>query len=235
MDGQDLAESLGIKVVNDVNSFPFVKEKNAKIPYLFAKKNSLLPLSEEGNRVLIAISDPLNLEPLKELVLLLKKEIDPLFCPKEILEAAIERVYQQEEDDLFSEDKQSREQSKTDEIEGYDLLEKATDNPVIRILNALLTEAISQKASDIHFEPLENDMLVRFRIDGVLQKRRSPPNNCIQEVLTRIKVMASLDIAQSRLPQDGRMKLKMGQRQIDFRVSTLPVVFGERIVFKNFR
>jgi len=231
---QEIAESLGLKVLSELSSYPFVKEKKALIPYLLAKKNSLLPLFEEDGKIVVAISDPLNLDPLKELKLLLKKEIISSYCPKQILEAAIEYVYQQDEDDLFnySDDKRNQNIKKEKEIEGYDLLEKATDNPVIRILNALLTEAISQKASDIHFEPLEDDLLVRFRIDGVLQKRRSPPKGFIQQVLTRIKVMASLDIAETRLPQDGRIKLKMNQREIDFRVSTLPVVFGERIVLR---
>ena len=100
------------------------------------------------------------------------------------------------------------------------------------MLNAILQEAIQQGASDIHFEPLETTLSVRYRIDGVLQKRHTPPKEYQSQLLTRIKVMARLDIAEQRLPQDGRIKLKLGGRQIDFRVSTIPVVYGERIVLR---
>lgn len=233
MDSEGLAKTLGLQVIQDPFTYPFVKDKVAIIPYLLAKESSYLPLCEEEDKVVVATSDPLNIDSLTEIRLLLKKEIELFFCPKGTLEAAIESIYQQDEEDLFSDHKSNNEQKKKEaEIEGYDLLEKATGNPVIRLLNAILTEAIRQKASDIHFEPLENSLLVRFRIDGVLQKRRSPPAEYTNQVLTRIKVMASLDIAETRLPQDGRIKLKMGQRQIDFRVSTLPVVHGERIVLR---
>lgn len=233
MENLELAKSLGMEILEDLSSYSYVQERKMVIPYLLSKQNSLLPISENENRIQIALSDPLSSDALKEVELLLKKELEAFYCDKEILEPAIEHVYQQKEDALFSEKNEPSSKEKREEIvEGYDLLEMSSDNPVIRLLNALLSEAISQKASDIHFEPVENDLIVRFRIDGVLQKRRSPPSEYIAQILTRIKVMASLDIAEQRLPQDGRIKLRIGQRQIDFRVSTLPVVYGERIVLR---
>lgn len=232
MDNLEIAKSLGMEILEDLSSFSHIKEKKMVIPYLLSKKNRMLPLSETEHSIQIALADPLASDGLKEVELLLKKEVETFYCDREILEPAIERVYQQKEEDLFSDSIELKVEEKEEVTEGYDLLEKSTDNPVIRILNALLSEAISQKASDIHFEPIENSLIVRFRIDGVLQKRRSPPTEYIAQILTRIKVMASLDIAEQRLPQDGRIKLRIGQRQIDFRVSTLPVVYGERIVLR---
>lgn len=230
MEKLELAESLGMRVLEDLSSFSFVKDKTTALPYLFSKENNLLPLEENEGIFLVATSDPVATDSLKEAELLLSKRIEIVYCNKELLDNAIESIYQQKEEALFSETPESKKIEQVEE--GYDLLEKSTDNPVIRMLNATLSEAISQKASDIHFEPIENNLLIRYRIDGVLQQRRSPPQEYIAQILTRIKVMASLDIAEQRLPQDGRIKLRSGKRQIDFRVSTLPVVYGERIVLR---
>ena len=115
----------------------------------------------------------------------------------------------------------------------FDLLDQnRQQSPIIQLLNLILTEAIQQGASDIHFEPSENGMRVRYRIDGVLQNRHAPSNDYQTQLLTRIKVMSKLDIAEHRLPQDGRIKLRMGRREVDFRVSTVPIAGGERIVMR---
>ena len=111
-------------------------------------------------------------------------------------------------------------------------MEQETTSPVIRLVNTLFVEAIQQGASDIHFEPTEEGLSIRYRIDGVLLKRHTPPRDYQQQVLTRIKVMAKLDISETRLPQDGRIKLRHGGREIDFRVSTLPMIYGERVVLR---
>ena len=154
---------------------------------------------------------------------------------KATLEEAIERCYHQKENaasEYIASLQNESQGIQVDEEDGYDLLEKAAESPVIRMLNVMLTEAIQQGASDIHFEPMENGLGVRYRIDGVLQPRHAPPKEFQSQLITRIKVLARLDIAEHRLPQDGRIKLNMGGRQIDFRVSTVPVVFGERIVLR---
>ena len=132
-------------------------------------------------------------------------------------------------------DGEQAEEGKEGEVEVYDLLdENVQQAPIIKLLNLIITEAIQQGASDIHFEPFEESLRVRYRIDGVLQNRHSPAQEYQAQLLTRIKVMARLDIAEHRLPQDGRIKLKMGRREIDFRVSTVPVAGGERIVLRIF-
>ncbi|RLW57301.1 MAG: type II secretion system protein GspE, partial [gamma proteobacterium symbiont of Stewartia floridana] len=113
-----------------------------------------------------------------------------------------------------------------------DLLGSDDDAPIIRLINALFTEAIKEQASDIHIEPYENRLVVRFRVDGVLREVLSPPRNVSSFLVSRIKVMAQLDIAEKRIPQDGRISLKVGNRPVDVRVSTLPSSYGERVVLR---
>jgi general secretion pathway protein E len=156
---------------------------------------------------------------------------------KAALEEAVELCYHQKENEaseyIASLQQQSGKSAEGESAEeGYDLLERNGDSPLVRMLNIILAEAIQHGASDIHFEPMEQGLGVRYRIDGVLQSRHAPPKEFQSQLITRIKVMARLDIAEHRLPQDGRIKLRMGERQIDFRVSTVPVVFGERIVLR---
>jgi general secretion pathway protein E len=206
------------------------------IPYLFAKQKTLLPLSQNEKGVVVAVADPLDLDSLEELRLMLQKPVIAVYSPKEKIEAAIERCYSHKEEEtrrLFSDLQKNQETSELEsEKDEYDLLEQSDQNAVVRLVNTLLIEAIQQGASDIHFEPAEGGLSVRYRIDGVLQKRHTPPREYQLQILTRIKVMAKMDIAEHRLPQDGRIKLKVGGRSIDFRVSTLPIVHGERIVLR---
>jgi general secretion pathway protein E len=229
-----LAEKVGLPVYVSLMDFPLIKKSEIKIPYLFAKENNIIPLEDKNDFVLVAISDPRNMSPIDELRLLLGKEIKPVFCLQKNLEEAIEYCYRQGEEEtkkLFS---QTSSKNVTDEkeIEDYDLLERSEGNTVVHMLNAIIIEAIQQCASDIHFDPQESCMRVRYRIDGILFDRFSPSREHQTQIITRIKVMSHLDIAENRQPQDGRIKLKMGQREIDFRVSIIPVIFGERVVLR---
>jgi len=157
------------------------------------------------------------------------------YCEQGALEQAIELCYHHGDDEAskYIQDLQTDETEtiRVDDSE-YDLLDQSDDSSVIRLLNVMLLEALQQGASDIHFEPVEEGLLVRYRIDGVLQMRHAPPRDLQRQLLTRIKVLSKLDIAEHRLPQDGRIKLRMGEREIDFRVSTVPIVYGERIVLR---
>ncbi len=232
---QKWAERFGVQSCTDLDAFPFVKEKKSLLPYAFVKRKLLLPIAEKGETILVATWDPQDLEALEEVRVLLGKAIEEVVAPKSAIETAIESCYHQKEDEtskLIASFSRASSEDQIDETEGYDLLEQRGDSPVIRMLNSMILEAIGQGASDIHFEPLETGLGVRYRIDGVLQMRHAPAKEYQTQLITRIKVMARLDIAEQRLPQDGRIKLKMGGRQIDFRVSTVPVVFGERIVLR---
>lgn len=235
-DPKSIARHYAIPICETISEYAFLRENKQLIPYAFAKEKLLLPLQEDEEGVITAICDPLDLISLDELRLYLQKPIRPVYCPKEILEASIEFCYRQQEGEtqkLFSDLSQhSNEKYKGAAIEGYDLLAKVDENPIIRMLNAIILEAIQQGASDIHFEPGEHSFGVRYRIDGVLLKRNAPPIESQSALITRIKVMAKMDISEQRLPQDGRMKLCQGGKEIDFRVSTIPTVHGERIVLR---
>lgn len=229
-----LAEQFGMPVYEDLTQFRISRERIKQVPYSYAKRNIVLPVKEEGNIVYVAIADPLHIEPLEELRLMLNSEVKAVFSPKETILFAINDLYNQEHgaaSELIA--NLGVEEGRGDgEVEVYDLLDTHQQAPIIKLLNLILTEAIQQGASDIHFEPFEDRLRVRYRIDGVLQNRHSPAQEFQTQLLTRVKVMSKLDIAEHRLPQDGRIKLKMGRREIDFRVSTVPVVGGERIVLR---
>ncbi len=209
-----------------------VKEGKKLLPYLFAKQKTVLPLEEKENQVLVAMLSPINLELIGELELFLEKKVLSFSTSKEKIEKALEICYQQKEKtaDIFS-SYQSKAKQQIEE-EGYDLLDSSSKNPTVLMLNAIILEAVQQRASDIHFEPLKEGLSVRYRIDGVLQKRSAPPLEYALQMITRLKVMARLDIAERRLPQDGRIKLRLAGREIDFRLSSIPVVYGERIVLR---
>lgn len=235
-DNSALAESLGMKILSFIPQNLLPKELYQKIPYVFAKRHRLLPIEEDQGVLIVAIADPLNLDALDELRLMLDREVKAVFCKDHVLMEAINQCYHFNEGlpsqliANLAENGTGKERNEEDEV--YDLFDNKDQAPVIRLINLVLSEAIQQGASDIHFEPFENDLKVRYRIDGVLQNRHTPAQEYQAQLLTRIKVMAKLDIAEHRLPQDGRIKLSMGGREIDFRVSTVPVVHGERIVLR---
>lgn len=234
---RSMAEQFGIPIYSDISSFRLSKDFYKKVPYTFAKKHIIIPIKEENGIVLIAIADPLNLEPLEELRELLNSQVRAVYAPKDAIINSINECYNVEHGeasqmiaDMTDRGEDGRDD---DDIEVYDLLDDSQSQAtIIKLLNLILSEAIQQNASDIHFEPSENGMRVRYRIDGVLHNRHSPANEYQSQLLTRVKVMAKLDIAERRLPQDGRIKLRMGRREIDFRVSTVPIVGGERIVLR---
>ena len=233
----ELAKKLGCRIEEDLSDYKFVKEGVNLVPYFFSKQNNLLPIDEDEKSIIVASCNPLDLSSISELELMLEKPIKVVYCSKKLLENAIEKCYKQKEEtsSIFSSYKSETEESSqavSEDVEGYDLLEKASDNPVVRMLNAIIIEALQQGASDIHFEPREDGIYLRNRIDGVLQKKASPPKELQNQLLTRLKVIAKLDIAEKRRPQDGRIKLKMGGREINFRLSTIPVAYGERIVLR---
>ncbi len=233
---QMLARQFGIPVYADLPQSRLHKDMFRKVPYAFVKKHTVLPIEDEAGAIIIAVADPLNLEPLEELRLMLNHPVKPVYAPKEVIISAINDRYNVEHGEasqLLANLSDQNEESKEDEIEVYDLLDDSQSQAtIIKLLNLILSEAIQQNASDIHFEPTESGMRVRYRIDGVLHNRHSPALEYQAQLLTRIKVMSKLDIAERRLPQDGRIKLKMGRREIDFRVSTVPIVGGERIVLR---
>ena len=231
---EEWSARFGIAIEKNLSHFSFIESKICVIPYSFVKKWKILPLEEKEGKIVIAISNPLEWEGIEEIRQALGKETIELLALPAHIEEAIELCYHHQTDpaEWIADAKKEAIGFKDAEGEEYDLLEQKVDSPVVKILNAILLEAIQQGASDIHFDPLEQGLGIRYRIDGVLQTRHAPPKEYQSQLITRLKVLSRLDIAEQRLPQDGRIKLRMGGRHIDFRVSTVPCVFGERIVLR---
>jgi general secretion pathway protein E len=231
-----LAEQFGMPIYRDLSAFRLAKEVYQKVPYAFVKRHHVLPIAQEDSTVIVAVADPLNLDPLEDLRHMLDCDVKAVYSPSDVLASAIHECYEKETgaaSKVIAELAEKHEITGEEEVEVYDLLDDSRmQSPVVKLVNLIFTEAIQQRASDIHFEPGEGGLRVRYRIDGVLQARHAPAQEYQAQLLTRIKVMSKLDIAERRLPQDGRIKLKMGRREIDFRVSTVPVVNGERIVLR---
>lgn len=233
---EELAEKFGMEICLDLHGKHLTRDIYQKVPYTFVKKHAILPFDKKDNTILVATADPLNLEALENLKYMLNTEIKGVYSPRDIIIAAIHECYNKETgaaSKLLEDLGEQKKRSEDEGVEVYDLLDERPDQaPIIKLLNLIITEAIQQRASDIHFEPHEDGLKVRYRIDGILQTRHRPAPEYQAPLLTRIKVMSQLDIAEHRIPQDGRIKLRMGRREIDFRVSTVPVSGGERIVLR---
>ncbi|MEK7358549.1 MAG: type II secretion system ATPase GspE, partial [Bdellovibrionota bacterium] len=204
----------------------------SNIPINFAKKHEVLPFREEADKVTVLTTNPLNTRILDDLRVLFKKRTVPLMTTKSRLLEAINRVYEKSTAALQGLDEIEEEDYDLDEPI-IDLLEAGEDDaPVIKLVNTLMFRAVKEKASDIHVEPYEKDMVVRFRIDGVLFDIFKPPKKLQNAITSRIKVMGNLNIAEKRLPQDGRIPLKVGGKDIDIRLNSVPTAFGERLVMR---
>jgi general secretion pathway protein E len=234
---KESALRFGMQYFEALDHFRFIREGHCPFSYEFVKKHRLIPLEEQDDGELwIAIANPLNLQAIEDARCMSGRPTRACIADEAIILQAIEKCFGQTKEsassllDTIHTDLQ-KEQIK-EAGDGYDLLAQGGDAPVVRLLNSLIVEAIQQRASDIHFEPGDGGLEVRYRIDGVLQKRHAPFRDLQTQLLSRIKVLARLDIAEQRRPQDGRIRLNVGQREIDFRVSTLPTVSGERIVLR---
>jgi general secretion pathway protein E len=253
-EGRTLAETLGeigaadpsafTRALASVAGLPFAAappglpapDLLAALPMPFARRHLVLPLARDEAGVAVALADPAALAPLDDLRLLYRAPLRPVVVPALALREAITRAY----------DAVARSAADTmDAIEGErldlvareldeppDLLEAGNDTPVIRLVNALLFQAVKDGASDIHIEPYERTVAVRFRIDGLLHDVLAPPVHLHPTIASRIKVMAALDIAEHRLPQDGRLRMRVAGRDVDVRVSIVPAAFGERVVLR---
>jgi general secretion pathway protein E len=208
-----------------------------RVPYVFARTHGVLPVREEGEAVIVLARSDASLEGIAELRRVLQRPLKTLTVSSERFAAELASAYNQASVPVaqISED-MSRDNDLArllqDIPKAEDLLGATSDAPVIRMINALLLQALRERASDIHFEPYEARSVVRFRIDGVLRDVIEPPRALHAALVSRLKVMASLDIAEKRLPQDGRMALKLGDKSVDVRVSTLPTGPGERVVLR---
>ncbi|NRA33176.1 MAG: type IV-A pilus assembly ATPase PilB [Polyangiaceae bacterium] len=204
-----------------------------------AEKHKIIPVSRSGSALIVAMADPTNLHAIDDIKFLTGFNVEPVVASETAIASATERYYSAgpsieevmadfdlgEEDIDFADDEE--------EANATDLEKASEDAPVVRLVNIILLNAIRKGASDIHIEPYEKRLRVRYRVDGVLTEEMAPPLRLKNALSSRVKIMSQLDIAERRLPQDGRIKLKLGKdREMDFRVSVLPTLFGEKIVLR---
>jgi type IV pilus assembly protein PilB len=201
----------------------------------FCEKNCVIPISKAGSTLVVAFTDPSNLQVRDDLRYITKCKIQPVVATESTILTAIAKYFSVSTDDLMSKD----DAEETDiqlgsAMTSVQVNAEADDAPVVKFVNGILLEAIRRRASDIHFEPYEKKFRVRFRVDGTLLEAASPPQTSGPAIISRIKIMSRMDIAEKRRPQDGRLKIVLNKenREMDFRVSSVPTMWGEKIVMR---
>src|SRR6186713_284612 len=203
------------------------------------EKHRVIPVSRSGSSLIVAMADPTNLHAIDDIKFLTGYNVEPVVASETAIQTAVDRYYSagpsyeevMADFDLGDDDIDFGESE--EEVNAMELERASADAPVVRLVNVLLLNAIRKGASDIHCEPYEKKMRVRYRIDGVLHEEMAPPLKLKAAIVSRLKIMSMLDIAERRLPQDGRIKLKLGKgREMDFRVSSMPTMWGEKIVLR---
>jgi len=215
---------LGIPHVSLYN-YPFDKSLIKLVPKEFAKRNLVLPLKKESGKLFVAMADPLDYFALNDLRLSTGFTIEPVISIKEEIIKSINRLYEVEEFDEEWIAKNVVSDLTTTNLEDE-------DSPIVKLVNQIIQQAVTQNASDIHIDPHEQNISVRFRIDGTLRTERQLPKQIQDHLITRIKILSNLNITEQRIPQDGRIKMDIDFRKIDLRISTLPTIFGEKIVIR---
>ena len=228
----DLCKHLNVEFVKDIPVHNIPVDLIKDIPINYAKKHEVIPYKNEKTHMTILTSNPLKHKAIDDLRVLFNKKIVMVNTTSQKVQDTINRVYEKNTSALEGLDAiESEEYNLDDPV--IDLLEAGDDEaPVIKLVNTLLFRAVKEKASDIHIEPYEKEMSVRFRVDGILFDIFKPPKKLQNAITSRIKVMGNLNIAEKRLPQDGRIPLKLAGKDIDVRLSTVPTAFGERIVMR---
>jgi type IV pilus assembly protein PilB len=229
------ASSLSMEMA-DLSKVNIDRDAINKISASTAKFYNIIPLRIEGGSVVIAVSDPLNMKLMDDLRFVTGLAIKMVIARGDDIKKSVERYYGEEEESLGDVIDEAEKSYGKAVIKGEGdadkLKEIASQAPVVKLLNMVLLRAIRDKASDIHFEPFENDYKIRYRIDGVCYDAVHPPKDLSLAISSRIKVMANLDVAENRLPQDGRIMMDIGGKTVDLRVSTLPTLYGESIVMR---
>ncbi len=236
---QLIADSLGTEVVN-LDNVEFTPELMATIPGGTARMYQCVPVEDYGSSLRVAMANPMNPSVIDEISYIVRKEVQPVVADAKTLEKVINKYYGEENegvDDILKELGADSDIAKgVSEAAGSDdanaMGDLANEVPIVRFVNLVLFQAIQDRASDIHFEPFEDEFKIRYRVDGALYEMSPPPKHLALPVISRIKVLANLNISERRMPQDGRISIPIGNKQIDLRVSTLPTLFGESVVLR---
>jgi len=236
-----LSKQYGVPSIN-LSDFEIDPEVIKLVPKEVAEKHQVIPVNRAGASLIVAMADPSNIFAIDDLKFLTGYNIEVVVASDGAIKQATERYYAQEEqsselnyDEVMAEFDEDEIEvgGEEEQVNVVDLERSAEDAPVVKLVNLILIDAIKKGASDIHIEPYERDFRVRYRIDGVLYEMMKPPLKLRAAIISRLKIMSQLDIAERRLPQDGRIKLKLGRgREMDYRVSCLPTLFGEKIVLR---
>ncbi len=232
-----VAEEHGLDYI-DLTEVAIPPQMIELVPESVARENVIMPMSEDEGSLRVIVSDPLDLETFDKIRFILNKKVDIALAPREMISEAINRYYGQ----LAEESADSMLQEFTDTaIDFTETEEEMLDDdevidefsaPVVRLVHLMISEAVQLRASDIHIEPFENSIRIRYRIDGVLVERDSPPRRLLGALLSRVKILSKLDIAERRRPQDGRIKITVGPKQLDLRVSVIPTNHGQSVVMR---
>jgi type IV pilus assembly protein PilB len=224
-----LAKQIGLPFI-DLSDYPVDPAAASLISDALAKRYSALPIGYEDSKLVVAMSDPANVFALDDIRTITGLEIKPVVSTRADISGAIARFHRLEESvsDIVGaaaeESAEAEDLAKTREL--------VEDAPIVKLVNMLITQAVNERASDIHIEPHERDLRIRYRIDGVLHEVMRPPKSIQSGVISRLKIMSDINIAERRLPQDGRVGLVVGGKAIDLRVATLPTVYGEKVVIR---
>ena len=230
---QALGKQLGIAYSAELKVDAIDTDLATGIPIGFAKQHRLLAVRREGEVVMVAMSDPLDMGALDDLRMQLGAEVQPVLVPAQRILEVINDVYGRKHDKGGDLGEKGDEEDEGGSEELVDILEITDEAPIIRWVNSLMFNAVKERASDIHIEPGEKEVQVRYRIDGVLYESRQAPRQFMPSIISRVKIMAGLNIAEKRLPQDGRIRRKIAGKDIDMRVATVPTVkAGERVTIR---
>jgi type IV pilus assembly protein PilB len=224
-----LAAQIGLEYI-DLGDAMIDPSATALVPGSVCRRHMVIPVRYEGNRLMVAMADPANVIALDDLRTLAKVDLQPVVSTRSDVLAAIDRVYRagDELDSLST----SMEANREDEEDLSKIREVVEDAPIVKFVNLLITQGIQDGASDIHLEPSEYDLRVRFRIDGMLHEVMRSPKSIQSGVISRLKIMADINIAERRIPQDGRLSVNAFGKKVDLRVATLPTVWGEKVVMR---
>jgi len=222
-----LADEVGMRCIERIDTEGVPEDLIDRVPINFARQHHVLPIGERDDYVLVAVGDPLDPAPLDDLRALLGRPVEAVAAPAEAIDDAINRVYERKDETALA-DSDGGEQ--IDELQ--DLIDMTDEAPVIRWVNNLFYSAVRERASDIHIEPTDREVIVRYRIDGRLFPRKKANRGFLASIVSRVKIEAGLNIAEKRLPQDGRITKKIAGKVVDVRVSTIPTARGERIVMR---
>ncbi len=231
-----VAKQYGVPDIN-LDEFDIDPSVISLIPEEVAMKHSVIPVNRAGSTLILATADPSNIFAIDDIKFLTGYNVEVVVASEEQIKRAIDRYYDKSSslDDIMGnfDDSDLELVSDQDDVDVSALAKESEDAPVVKLVNLVLTDAIKRIASDIHIEPYEKEFRVRYRIDGVLYEVMRPPLKLKNAITSRLKIMAELDIAERRLPQDGRIKLKLGRgKEMDYRVSVLPTLFGEKTVLR---